>query len=220
MMKNSSAGVSQESSSSQISWRWAICGTGFGAGWSSHGMTSSPGWPGKACAAPATWMVVSPAKAAPAPFSRVRRDISWFAMLPPFRAHGHGTARAMTDAERDARSHRRARLRSTLPPPYGVVHLRVCSPTVRRKVQRGLALQRLADDRVLGGGRLVEAPHRRGIGRLAGDGGVLPRLAQDAGHHLGKGVERLARLGLGRLDEQRLVDQEREVDRRRVEAVV
>ena len=43
---------------------------------------------------------------------------------------------------------------------------------------------------------------------------------EDLRERLGERVERLARLGLGRLDEQRLVDDQREVDRRRVKAVV
>ena len=71
-----------------------------------------------------------------------------------------------------------------------------------------------------GGPGLVEPPHGRGVGRVARHVRVLGRLGEDLADDLGEGVERLARLGLRRLDEQRLVDQQREVDRRRVEAVV
>ena len=45
-------------------------------------------------------------------------------------------------------------------------------------------------------------------------------LAGDREHRVGELVERLLRLGLGRLDHQRLGDVQREVDRRRMEAVV
>src|SRR4051812_14708176 len=44
---------------------------GFGAGWSSQGMTSSPTCP-NACAGPVTRSTASPAKAAPPLFARVR----------------------------------------------------------------------------------------------------------------------------------------------------
>ena len=57
-------------------------------------------------------------------------------------------------------------------------------------------------------------------GRLQRDLGVLGGLGEDRGDRLGEGVERLLGLGLGRLDHQRLVDQQREVDGRRVEAEV
>ena len=67
---------------------------------------------------------------------------------------------------------------------------------------------------------LVEAPHRGRVGRVLGDLGILLGLGQDLVHSVGESVERLVRLGLGRLDHQRLVDQQREVDGRRVEAVV
>ena len=49
---------------------------------------------------------------------------------------------------------------------------------------------------------------------------LLGRLARDREHRVAERVERLLRLGLGRLDHQRLGDDQREVDRRRVEAVV
>ncbi len=78
----------------------------------------------------------------------------------------------------------------------------------------------LADDRRPRGERLVEPPHRGGVGRPPGDLGVLGRLAQDLRDDLGERLERLARLGLGGLHQQRLLHQQREVDRRRVVAEV
>ena len=50
MLKNLSFGVIQESRSSQTSWVLMTSGTGFGSGWSSQGMTTSPGLVGKALA--------------------------------------------------------------------------------------------------------------------------------------------------------------------------
>ena len=52
------------------------------------------------------------------------------------------------------------------------------------------------------------------------DLGISSALFRDADHRVGERVERLAALGLGGLDHERLVDDQREVDRRRVEAVV
>ena len=52
---------------------------------------------------------------------------------------------------------------------------------------------------------------------ISGSSSASARIASIAS---AKRVERLAGLGLGRLDHQRLVDEQREVDRRRVEAVV
>ena len=74
-------------------------------------------------------------------------------------------------------------------------------------------------------GRLAAAAssrRRTGVvyGALRAIYGIVGRLREDLGDRLGERVERLARLGLGRLDQQRLVDEQREVDRRRVEAVV
>ncbi len=87
--------------------------------------------------------------------------------------------------------------------------------------RRRCARQRaLPDHRMLCRGDLVEAPHRRRVGGGARDLGVLGSLAQDRRDRLGEGVERLPGLGLGRLDHQRLLDEQREVDRRRVEAEV
>ena len=74
-------------------------------------------------------------------------------------------------------------------------------------------------------GRLAapaSSSRRTGVvyGALRAISGSSARLAQDLGDRVGEGVERLLRLRLGRLDQQRLVDEQREVDRRRVEAVV
>ena len=67
---------------------------------------------------------------------------------------------------------------------------------------------------------LVEAADRGRVGRLLGDLGVVLGLGEDLLDRVGEGVEALLGLGLGRLDHQRLVDQQREVDGRRVEAEV
>jgi hypothetical protein len=50
--------------------------------------------------------------------------------------------------------------------------------------------------------------------------GILGRLLGDRQHRVAEGVERLDRLGLGRLDHERLRDDQREVDRGRVEPVI
>ena len=63
----------------------------------------------------------------------------------------------------------------------------------------------------------VDRPRVR---RRVQDVGVGRRLARDREHRLAELVQPLLRLGLGRLDHQRLGDDQREVDRRRVEAVV
>src|SRR3954467_7947391 len=90
MTKKSSAGVIHESSSSQTRRFWAICGTGFGAGWSSQGSTASAPCPGNARAGPATCSAVSPATAAPPPFNSVRREISCVTIERPFPEHARG----------------------------------------------------------------------------------------------------------------------------------
>ena len=56
--------------------------------------------------------------------------------------------------------------------------------------------------------------------RLPEQLGLLGSLARDLQHRLGKGVQRLLGLGLRRLDHQRFGDDQREIDRRRVESVV
>jgi hypothetical protein len=76
------------------------------------------------------------------------------------------------------------------------------------------------DDRLLGRLHLVEAPHgprqRRRLEQL----GILSSLARDLLHYLDEGIEAFLGLGLRGLDHQRLGHDEREVDRRWVDAVV
>src|SRR5690348_3342660 len=81
-------------------------------------------------------------------------------------------------------------------------------------------LQRLTNHRALRRARLVEPADRRLVRRVAGDLRILGAFAQDLGDGFRERVERLLGLGLGRLDQQRLVDDQREVDRRRVEREV
>src|SRR3954452_1134067 len=101
----------------------------------------------------------------------------------------------------------------------GEAATRKTASSARQSLTRA-SLERLADDGALAAPRLVEPADRRRVRRVAGDLRVLGALAQDVGDRVGERVERLLRLRLGRLDEQRLVDEQREVDRRRVEAVV
>ena len=75
-------------------------------------------------------------------------------------------------------------------------------------------------DRMLGGQHVIDAADRRVVGsrlhllrRLAG-------LLGDLVHHRDEAVHRLLALVLRRLDHQGLVEEQREVDRRRVVAVV
>src|SRR4051812_35706400 len=95
-----------------------------------------------------------------------------------------------------------------------------------RRVPRGrpapldVWLEGLPHDGVAVGRNLVEAPHRRRVRSALRDARVLARLVQDRVDRLGESIERLAGLRLGRLDHQRLVDQEWEIDRRRVHAEV
>src|SRR6185503_19377574 len=69
-------------------------------------------------------------------------------------------------------------------------------------------------------GRLVEAPDWRGAWRPLELVGRRLGLLGDAVHDLDEVVQRLERPGLGRLDHQRLLHDQREVDRGRVDAVV
>ena len=74
-------------------------------------------------------------------------------------------------------------------------------------------------------GRLAapaSSSRRTGVsyGALCATDGSSAASSQDRRDRLRELVERLARLGLGRLDQQRLVHQQREVDGRRVEVVV
>src|SRR5262245_33077838 len=68
--------------------------------------------------------------------------------------------------------------------------------------------------------RLVESPHRSLRRRLAEPLRILLRLAVDLEERIREAVERGLRLGLGRLDHERLVDDEREIGRRRVHAEI
>ena len=67
---------------------------------------------------------------------------------------------------------------------------------------------------------VVEATDRLGVRRALDEIGVLLGLLADLRHRRDEGVEDFGRLGLGRLDEQALRDEQREVGRRGVEAVV
>src|SRR5450631_3651184 len=68
--------------------------------------------------------------------------------------------------------------------------------------------------------RFVQTPNGRRIWRVARRLRRRSRLGQDLLDDLGKRLERLPSLGLGRLDQQALVDQLREVDRWRVDTEV
>ena len=83
-----------------------------------------------------------------------------------------------------------------------------------------MLLEPVLHDRLLRRLHLVEPPDRPVVRRLLQQLRALRRLARDREHRVAERVERLLRLGLGRLDHQRLGDDQREVDRRRVEAVV
>ena len=71
-----------------------------------------------------------------------------------------------------------------------------------------------------GGAGLVEAADRGGDGRCVDGVGVGLGLAGDPDHRVAELVQRLLRLRLGGLDHERLLDDQREVDRRGVEAEV
>ena len=103
------------------------------------------------------------------------------------------------------RAVRTVRLRCRLTRLYSV--LLNCWP---RPPQHGLA----------GGGRLVQAAEGRLVGRALHKLRVLFGLPRYRQHRLAEGVQRLFPLRLRRLHHQRLVNDEREVDRGRVEAVV
>src|SRR3954470_1171121 len=81
------------------------------------------------------------------------------------------------------------------------------------------ASARLTNGRSLRRRRLVQTSNRRRVRGVARDVRILLGLAGALGALLGERGERLAGLGLRRLDQQRLVDEQREVDGRRVEAV-
>src|SRR5436305_11943810 len=71
--------------------------------------------------------------------------------------------------------------------------------------------ERLAEHWALGRARLVKPPDRSAVRGLPGDRRVLSGLPEDLGQRLGESVERLPGLGLRRLDQEGLVDDEREV---------
>jgi hypothetical protein len=67
---------------------------------------------------------------------------------------------------------------------------------------------------------LIQPPHRRAVGGFLEQFRLLPRLLRDLDQRVGEGVQRVLALGLGRLDHQRFLDDQREVDGRRMEVVV
>src|SRR3990170_4057208 len=77
-----------------------------------------------------------------------------------------------------------------------------------------------AQHRFAGGCGLVQAAQRRLVRSVTQQLRLLLRLPRYRQHRLAEGVQRLLPLRLRRLDHQRLVDDEREVDRWWVEAVV
>ena len=98
-------------------------------------------------------------------------------------------------------------------------------PRSRRRRRRRTALAATAASPAGRPGAAPRRPRRGGApasctARSGRPPGSSRGLAQDLGHDLGEPVERLLGLGLGRLDQQRLVDDQREVHGRRVHAVV
>ena len=87
-------------------------------------------------------------------------------------------------------------------------------------IAKGMLSRMLADDRALGGSGLVEPPDRRRVRSVLRDLRILGGLREDRLDRIGEVVEPLLGLGLGGLDHQRLVDEEWEVDRRRMDLVV
>ena len=83
-----------------------------------------------------------------------------------------------------------------------------------------LACRTPAQDRLPRRSGLVEPPHRRRVRRAPHQLGTLLALPGDGDHRVAEGVQLFLRLALGRLDHQRAGDDQREVDRRRMEAVV
>src|SRR3954469_7771152 len=77
----------------------------------------------------------------------------------------------------------------------------------------GERLELLADARPAGCPDLVEAADGRRVWGVPGEVGVVLGLGKDLLDRDGEGVEGLLGLGLGRLDHQRLLDEEGEVDR-------
>ena len=89
-----------------------------------------------------------------------------------------------------------------------------------RPIGQRASYRGLADDLTLGCGDLVEPAHGRGVRRALRDLGILDGLCEYRGDRVSEGVERLPGLGLGRLDHQRLLHQQREVHGGRVKAEV
>ena len=92
--------------------------------------------------------------------------------------------------------------------------VRLAARPLRSSHQEALATTGDAPRRPRRAGARGSRRGRRGRSR------VLGGFAQDLGDHCGEAVERLACLGLGRLDQQCLVDDQREVHGRRVHTVV
>src|SRR5437870_2889061 len=77
-----------------------------------------------------------------------------------------------------------------------------------------------AEDRPAGGTRLVQTREARAMGRVAQQRGVGAGLFRDRQERVHEGVERLLRLRLRRLDHERPLHHQREVDRGGVEPVI
>ena len=124
---------------------------------------------------------------------------------------------------RDRRAHLRRRLglgvRAEVDhhAPFGAFH-----DCRRRGLAReiGVLLEAVADDDAFRGLHLVQPAHRPAMRRALQLLGLLGGLTRNREHRVREGVQRLLRLGLGRLDHQRLGHDEREVDGRRMEVVV
>src|ERR1700722_4303993 len=78
----------------------------------------------------------------------------------------------------------------------------------------------LTQHRFAGRASLIEPAYRRRVRGTPRDLWILLRLPQYLGDDRGESVERLTRLSLGRFDQQRLIDEQREVNGRRMNAVV
>ena len=84
----------------------------------------------------------------------------------------------------------------------------------------GVVVRMPARAQIAGGARLIGTADRRRPRRFVQRVRVLVDLAVHCAHRVGERVESFDRLGLGRLDHHRFVDDEREIDGRRVEAVI
>src|SRR5678815_3472629 len=79
---------------------------------------------------------------------------------------------------------------------------------------------RPAENRAPGGSRLVQAPHASGVRRVPDAFWLLACLPRDRSHGGDELIQGFAGFGFGRLDHHRTLDDQRKVDRGRVEAVV